>query len=183
MLKMQINSNATDQMKALMNKVDTFPNRIASAQQSALFRTADNLSKNLYNRFPASRYLDYEIATKGRLGFSLTITPAKNERTSNGSDAYIAAAVLLKGRKAYKVRGKRGNVMVLRPESVPPYPQYLMSAKIPRMQGRGEEIKSEARELIIKNIQYAIKRFGFDQTGGSSGLEDLPFIRTRGGGR
>lgn len=183
MLKMQINSNATNQMKALMNKVDTFPNRIASAQQSALYRTADNLSKNLYNRFPASRYLDYEIGTRGRLGFTLTITPGKGERTSTGADSYIAAAVLLKGRKAYRVRGKRGNLMVLRPESVPPYPKALRLANIPSMQGRGEEIKSEARQLIIKNLEYAIKRFGFGPRGGSGGLEDLPFIRTRAGGR
>lgn len=166
-----------------MDKVDTFPNRIASAQQSALFRTADNLAKDLYNRFPASRYLDYEISTRGNLGFSLTITPAKGERTSTGADSYIAAAVLLKGRKAYRVRGKRGNMMILRPASVPPYPKALRTANIPSMQGRGEEIRLEARQLIIKNLEYAIKRFGFDQRGGSSGLEDLPFIRTRAGGR
>lgn len=181
MLSINVNSNATRQMKALINKVDTFPNRIASAQQSALNRSANNLYANLYSRFPATKYLDMEISTRGNLGYSLKITPAKNMRTSTGADSYIAAAVLIKGRKAYKVRGKRGNVMILRPESVPPYPKALMSASIPRMAGREAEIKEEARRLIIENLQYTLKRFGFGPQGGTTGLTDLPYVRSRAG--
>lgn len=181
MLKININSNATKQMQVLINKVDTFPNRIASAQQSALNRTANTLGRDLYNRFPASRYLDMIISTRGDLGYSLKITPAKNMKTSTGADAYIAAAVLIKGRKAYRVKGKRGNVMVLRPESIPPYPRALMSANIPRMYGREAEIKQEARQLIIQNLEYTLKRFGFGPQGGTTGLADLPYIRSRAG--
>ena len=52
MLKMQINSNVTKQMEAIINKVDTFPNRVASAQQSALYRTANNIGQTLYKKYP-----------------------------------------------------------------------------------------------------------------------------------
>lgn len=166
-----------------MNKIETFPNRIASAQQSALYRSADNLAQNLYNRFPASRYLDYEISTRGHLGFSLKISPDKVSKTRNGAEAYIAAAVLLKGRREYGVAAVNGRYMRLRRESVPPYPPYLKSARIPRMPGHQDEIKREARELIIKNLEYAIKRFGFGPRGGSTGLQDLPYVRSRVGGR
>jgi hypothetical protein len=179
MLKMNINSNATRQMEALMNKIDTFPNRIASAQQSALYRTSNNLGQKLYNRFPASRYLDFVISTRGSLGYSLTITPMKNEKTSNGADAYIAASILLKGRKAYTVRGKRGNLMVLRDASVPPYPRVLRIASIPYSKGHSDEIKTEARNIIIQNLEFAVKRFGFGPLGGTSGLTDLPYVRSR----
>ena len=43
MLNMQVNSNATKQMESIISKLDTFPNRIASAQQSALTRSANQL--------------------------------------------------------------------------------------------------------------------------------------------
>lgn len=179
MLSININSNATRQMKTLINKVDTFPNRIASAQQSALHRSANSLYYDLYSRFLAAKYLDMEISARGNLGYSLKISPAKNMKTSTGVDAYIAAAVLIKGRKAYRVRGKRGNVMILRQESVPPYPKALMSANIPRMAGRESEIREAARQLIIKNLQYSLERFGFGPQGGTTGLSDLPYVRSR----
>ena len=183
MLKMQINSNATNQMQALIGKIESFPNRIASIQQSALYRSADNISQKLYRVYPASRYLGYVISASGPLGYKMTITPEKGMQTRNGADAYIAAAVLLKGRKAYRVKAKGNYKMVLRKESVPPYPKALFQADIPRMQGKSDEIKRDAREIIINNLEYAIKRFGFGPKGGSTGLSDLVTVRSRAGGR
>lgn len=180
---MKVNSNATNQMQALIGKIESFPNRIASIQQSALYRTADNISQKLYGLYPASRYLTYTISPSGPLGYKMTISPEKNAKTSSGSDAYIAAAVLLKGRRAYRVKAKGNYKMVLRPESVPPYPRALVSANIPSMHGKSEEISSDARRVIISNLEYAIKRFGFGPKGGSGGLSDLPYVRSRAGGR
>lgn len=183
MLKMQISSNATNQMQSIIAKIDSFPNRISSIQQSALHRSRDNLVLKLINTYPAALYLDYLIEKSGDLGYKMTITPDKTMKTSHGDNAYIAAVVFLKGRKAYDVRPKGKYKMVLRPESVPPYPKALEYARIPRMQGKSEEIKMEARNIIISNLEYAIKRFGFGPRGGSSGLADLPYVRSRAGGR
>lgn len=182
---MRISSNATKQMEAVINKIDTFPNRIASAQQSSLMRTASNISRNMYRKYPASRFLDYEISQSGNLGYKLTITPDKNMKTSTGAEAFIAVAVFLKGRKAYRVTS-RSNVdslnrgrMVLRKESVPPYPRFLLTADIPAMKGREYEFRQEVKEDIIKNIRYALGRFGFGPRGGASGLSDMPSVRSR----
>jgi len=179
MLKMTINSNATKQMEAVINKIDTFPNRVASAQQSALFRTANNLGQKLYKKYPASQYLEYTIAASGKLGYKLTITPTKTAKTSAGGDAYIAASVFLKGRKSYSVKAKGDYRMKLRKESVPPYPSALWDAKIPRMLGHEDELKRDAKEQIIKNLEYALGRFGFGPRGGATGIIDLPRVRSR----
>lgn len=183
MLNMQVSSKSTDQMQALIGKIESFPNRIESIQQSALYRTADNISQKLVGLYPASRYLTYTISPSGPLGYKMTIAPEKNTKTSSGSDAYIAASVLLKGRRAYRVKAKGNYKMVLRPESVPPYPKALITAQIPSMRGKSDEIKSDARRVIIANLEYAIKRFGFGPRGGSGGLSDLPYARSRAGGR
>lgn len=176
---MQINSNATKQMENVVAKIETFPNRIASIQQSALHRSGNTLHGKLTRKFPAAYYLNYEISISGNLGYRMTITPDKKARTSDGSSAYAAASVFLRGRKSYMVRAKTSRYMALREGSVPPYPAYLKQARIPRMAGRSEEIKREAREEIIKNLEYAIKRFGFGPRGGSGGLEDLRTVRVR----
>lgn len=179
MLKMQISSNATKQMESIINKIDTFPNRIASAQQSALYRTANNIGTNLARKYPASKYLEYTIATSGRLGYTMTISPSRGFRTANGADAYVAASVFLKGRKAYSVKAKGNYRMKLRRESVPPYPSGLWEAKIPKMAGHDDELKRTAREQILKNLEYALSRFGFGPRGGTTGVIDLPRVRSR----
>jgi hypothetical protein len=176
---MQINSNATKQMESIINKIDTFPNRIASAQQSALYRTASNIGTTLARKYPASRYLEYTIATSGKLGYTMTISPIRGGKTSSGSDAYIAASVFLKGRKSYSVKAKGNYRMKLRKESVPPYPSALWEANIPRMAGRDEELKFTAKAQIIKNLEYALARFGFGPRGGATGIIDLPRVRSR----
>jgi hypothetical protein len=179
MLKIQVNSNTTKQMEAILNKIDTFPNRIASAQQSALYRTANNIGQTLYKKYPASKYLDYTIAASGKLGYKMTIAPVRDVKTSGGDDAYIAASVFLKGRRAYTVAGKGRYKMRLRKESVPPFPALIAVASIPRMSGHEDELKREMKEQVIKNLQYALDRFGFGPRGGTTGLIDLPRVRSR----
>lgn len=181
-VSIKINSNATKQMEALINKVDTFPNRIASAQQSGLYRSIVNISSKLMQRYPAAKYLEYDISTSGRLGYKMTIIPDKNGLTSAGGDAHAAASVLLHGRKSYKVRPKRaGGMMILRDDSVPPYPRKLKEANIPAMKGKKKEIAADAKVIIINNLKYALGRFGFGPRGGATGLVDLSSVRSRAG--
>lgn len=162
-------------MQNILAKVDTFPNRIASIQQSALFRTGNNLNSKLSRKFPPAYYLNYEISISGKLGYRLTITPERGARTSTGSDSFIAATVFLRGRKSYMVYPRKGSALRLREGN----PEFIKYARIPKMKGHSEDIKREAREEIIKNLEYAIKRYGFGPRGGSAGLEDLPRIRGR----
>lgn len=176
---MKINSNATKQMESIIDKLEAFPNRIASAQQSALIRSSNNLAQNLYSRYPASQFLNYTISTSGKLGYKLTISPEKNGKSAHGGDSFIVASVFLKGRKSYRVKAKGNYKMVLRPESVPPYPRALRTANIPSMKGHENELKAEIRENVIKNLQYALSRFGFGPRGGAAGLVDMPRMRSR----
>jgi hypothetical protein len=177
MLKMQVNSNATKQMESVISKLDTFPNRIASAQQSALARSANQLVKQMEQRYRAAKYLQFKIDSSGPLGAKLTISPP-DQRNIN---TYWAAAILLKGRKGGQiVRAKRGGYMKLREQSViDGYPPYLKQFRMGKVQSQEQYIKYESRELIIKNIRYAVERFGFGPKGGAQGLEDLGSIRSR----
>ena len=177
MLKMQVNSNATKQMESVISKLDTFPNRIASAQQSALARSANQLVKQMEQRYRAAKHLQFRIDSSGVLGAKLTISPPDQANTN----AYWAATILLKGRKGGQiVRAKRGGYMKLRQESVMKgYPPYLQKFKMGKVESQEQYIKYESRVLIIKNIKYAIERFGFGPKGGAQGLEDLSTIRSR----
>lgn len=178
MLKMQINSNATKQMEALINKVDSFPNRIASIQQSALLRSQRTLIERLSRTHKGAKYIKFNITSSGDLGYKMTMTTPDEKNTS----AYYAALVVLKGRRGGKViKAKRGGLMALREESVSKgYPPYLKQANLGSIKSAEQEIKIKSKEIIIDNIRYAIQRFGFGPVGGAPrGLEDLPYIRSR----
>jgi hypothetical protein len=47
------------------------------------------------------------------------------------------------------------------------------------MAGHEDEIKMAIREQVLKNLQYALDRFGFGPRGGTAGLIDLPRVRSR----
>ena len=69
--------------------------------------------------------------------------------------------------------------MALRSESTPPYPKFLWTADIPSMVGHEQELKNEIKENVIKNLEYALSRFGFGPRGGATGLTDMPRMRSR----
>lgn len=183
-LKIQINSNATRQMQAVVNKIDTFPNRIASAQQSAMFRSINTIYTRLGRMSAAVYHIDFDIQESGPLGYKLTLKPPmKGKRSKAASNPYYAALVFIKGRPGGQLlRSKSGKMMKLRDESVAKgYPEYLREARLGAMPNNEQKIKMEMREAVLESLKYTLKRFGFGAQGGTAGLEDLPRIRTRAG--
>lgn len=176
-IKMRVNSNATKQMEALIAKVDTFPNRIASIQQSSLARSRSEIARKLQRMNAGAKYLEYDIQQSGVLGHKLTIGPPSGNRNKE----YYAAYNFIKGRPGGQiVRGKNGGYMKLRDESVRKgYPEYLREIKMAALPSHKAQIVLEMREIVLKNIEYSAKRFGFGPRGGSAGLEDLPMPRSR----
>jgi hypothetical protein len=47
------------------------------------------------------------------------------------------------------------------------------------MAGHEDELKRDAKSQIIKNLEYALSRFGFGPRGGATGIIDLPTVRSR----
>ena len=185
-VKIQINSNATKQMQNVINKLDSFPNRIASAQQSALVRSIPDVYTSLSRLSSAAYHIEYDIKESGPLGYKLTLSPPnKGKKTQDGSQAYYAVLMFIKGRPGGQIlRSRSGKMMKLRDESVRKgYPEYLRQAKLGSMPNNEDRIKRELRETVLKNIEYVLKRFGFGPQGGAAGLEDLPRIRSRSGGK
>lgn len=183
-VKIKINSNATKQMQAVISKIDTFPNRIASAQQSALIRSIPSIYTNLSRMSSAAYHIDFDIQESGPLGYTLTLkAPNKGRKSRDGSEAYYAVLMFIKGRPGGQIlRSNSGKMMKLRDESVRKgYPEYLRQVKLGSMPNNEDRIKRELRETVLRNIEYVLKRFGFGPRGGSSGLEDLPTIRSRAG--
>lgn len=180
MIKMQINSTATKQMTAIINKIDSFPNRIASAQQSSLSRSQRTLAKKISAQYPAGKYFRFEIQPSGNLGYKMTMTPS----VSQSSRDFIKAAVFLKGRTDYYVtpNGEAGSLMKLRAKSARPagpYPPYLHVAYIPKMKGHEEAVKKDIKEVILYDLKVVLARFGFGPKGGSTDLPDLKAVRSR----
>lgn len=183
-IKMQINSNATKQMQSVINKLDAFPNRIASAQQSAMYRSMGKIYERLGRISGAAFHLDMDIQESGPLGYKLAMKlPTKSKKNNDGSSAYYAALVFVKGRPGGQIlRNKSGKMMKLREESVRQgYPRYLKEARLGAMPNNEAKIKKEMREAVLESLSYTLKRFGFGPKGGAAGLEDLPRIRTRAG--
>lgn len=177
MLKIQVNSNATTQMQNVINKVGTYPNRIASAQISGIRRSEGQIIKELSSISKAAKYLKFEIRENGKLGARITLSPPGKENI----DSYYAAVTFITGRKGGKIiRSKSGKLMKLREESVRQgYPEYLRVAKLGALPSYKKEIKEISRYAVIESIQYALSRFGFGPRGGATGLEDLSSVRSR----
>lgn len=183
-IKIKINSNATKQMQAIINKIDTFPNRIASAQQSALIRSIPAIYTSLGRMSSAAYHIDFDIQQSGALGYKMTLKPPnKGRKSKDGNEAYYAVLMFIKGRPGGQIlRSRSGKMMKLRDESVRKgYPEYLRQVKLGSMPNNEEKIKREMRETVLKNLEYVLKRFGFGPRGGTAGLEDLPRIRSRAG--
>lgn len=178
MLNMRVNPQSVKQIQALIDKVDTYPNRIASMQQSALLRSQRQIVDVVSRNHKAAKYLNFKIDPIGILNYKMTIKPAD----ISDVNAYYASVILLGGRRGGKIiRARNANLMKLRPESVAAgYPKFLETAELGAIPSRRETVKFESRELIIKNIKYAAARFGFGPRGGApSGLGDLPTVRSR----
>jgi len=179
-IRMQINAGSFDALKRISNHIDTFPNRIASAQQSAMLETIRELGAKLMKHGMAARYLDYDVYQYGPVGLRLRIGPAKTDR--KGKDGYstkMATKVLLSGRRGGKVYRKEDSAFKLRKGSVQQgYPKYLSEFKLGRIPSKRDAIRKEAKELMINNLMKAYRRQGFGVRGGAQGI--TADIRPRG---
>lgn len=147
MLKIQINSNATSMLQNIINKVDTFPNMIASAQNRAINRTVDQAYGKMYRYGMGASYITMDVDTRGKLGAKIIVKPEGQKN----SKEYIAGSVFLEGRKGGKIiRPKAGKkAMKLRDKSVQEgYPQYLAKVKLKGMKGFKSEIKRDLADLF-----------------------------------
>lgn len=180
MIKVGVDQKSSSQLSNIIKKIDTFPNRIQSAQMSAMARSANDIDKKIKQRHKAAKYLTYSIQPQGKLGVQLRISAP----STGQSEGYWAAVIFLNGRKNYAVHPKRYSSMKLRKESVQKgYPQFLKYAVIPSKQGNKSSLKQQSRDIIIKNLQYAVKRFGFGARGGVGAMKDLKAPRTRSAAR
>lgn len=178
MLKVQINSNATSMLQNVINKVESFPNMIASAQNRAINRTIDEAYGKMYRYGMGAGYLTFDVDPRGALGAKITLKPEgqKNSRQ------YIAGSVFLDGRKGGKIIRPKGGkkFLKLRDESVQQgYPKYLKQVKLKGMKGFKSEIKRDLRDLLINELQTAVKQVGFGPRGGAPSGGDFRAIRQR----
>lgn len=179
MLKMQVNSNATSMLQNVINKVDSFPNMIASAQNRAIDRTIYQGYDKIFRYGMAGKYLDFDVQSRGALGSRIILKP----QGLPNSKEYIAASVFLNGRKGGKIiKPKPGKkALKLRDKSVQEgYPEFLSQVKLKGMKGFKSEIRRDLKDIFMKNIEDAVKEVGFGPRGGAprSG-QDFNRIKTR----
>lgn len=179
MYNMRINSNATTMLQNVINKVDSFPNMVASAQHRAIQRTISRGYDKMYRYGMAAAYLDMKVDYSGQLGAKITIKP---DGLPNSKE-YIAGSVFLKGRKGGKViKPKPGKKLLkLRDESVRQgYPEFLAQVKLKGMKGYKSEIRRDLAELFIYEVEQAVRDVGFGPRGGApSSGQDFNRMRVR----
>jgi ribosomal protein L34 len=180
-ISMRIDSGSFEALKRIRNHIDTFPNRIASAQYRAMLQSVSDLPTKLSRHGKAAWYLSYDIDTYGPVGMRLRIGPSKTDR--KGKDGYstrMATKVLLSGRRGGKKYSRaQGESYKLRKGSVQEgYPKFLKSFKLGKIPSKKNEIKKEARDIVLSNLMKEFRRQGFGARGGAQGIKaDIREIR------
>ena len=171
-VRMRVDAGSFEALKRIRNHIDTYPNRIASAQQSAMLETIRELGAKLMRHGNAAYYLDYDVYQYGPVGLRLRIGPSKTDR--KGKDGYstkMATKILLTGRRGGKVYRKAQGKFKLRPGSVQDgYPKYLSEFKLGRIQSKRDVITKDAKQLMIDNLMKAYRRQGFGVRGGAQNI-------------
>lgn len=173
-INIKIDAGVSEALKRIRNHIDTFPNRIASAQYRAIIKSVYDLPTKLSKFGNAAYYLSYDIDTYGPVGMKLRIGPSKTDRKGkNGYSTRIATKVLLSGRRGGKRYSKNeGEAYELRPGSVQDgYPQFLRSFKLGKIPSRKNEIKKEARDILLNNLMKEFRKQGFGARGGAQGIK------------
>lgn len=177
----QVNSNATNQLQNVINKINTYPNKIQSAQVMALNKTHKELIQKLSRISPNARHLHFSIVNVGTLGARVKVgVPPK----SRGKKSYYAALMFIKGRKSGKIiKPRKRKAMKLyadesrNKQNSSRYPEFLKSARQGAMPNNESVIKQTARELIIHNLKIALKRQGFGARGGAPSAPDMRYTK------
>lgn len=178
---MKIDAGSFEALKRIRNQIDTYPNRIATAQHRALLKTITDLRARLLKYGNAAYYLSIDIETFGPVGMKLRIGPSKTDR--KGKDGYstkTATKVLLTGRRGgKKYTRQNGKSYELRKGSVQEgYPKFLKSFKLGKIPSKKNEIRKEARDMIINNLMREFMKQGFGPRGGAQGVKsDIKSVR------
>ena len=183
MLKMTINRSASIQLETAAIYFDILPNRIASAQASAMESAKRRAESELVKFGKAAKYLSFSISKYGPIGVRMTVSPSKNRGTAgkHGRNVQIASAILLTGRKGGRIVKAKvpGGKMKVRPESVRQgYNAYYTSIELAPIQSKREQIKREMRKLVIQEISNKLKLIGIGARGGVTRTRDFSSIRS-----
>lgn len=180
-ISMKIDAGSFEALKRIRNHIDTFPNRIASAQYRAMIKSVYDLPTKLSRFGNAAYYLSYDIDTYGPVGMRLRIGPSKTDR--KGKDGYstrTATKVLLSGRRGGKryTRGEGQSYKLRQGSAQEGYPKFLRSFKLGKIPSKKNEIKKEARDIVLSNLMREFRRQGFGERGGATGIKsDIRGVR------
>lgn len=182
MLKMTVNKSASLQLETAAIYFDILPNRIASAQASAMESAKRKATSELTKFGKAAKYLSFSITRYGPVGVKMTVSPSKNRGRAGkyGKNVQIASAILLTGRKGGRiVKAKTaGGKMKVRPESVRQgYNAYYSAIELAPIQSKREQIKREMRKIVIQEISNKLKAIGIGARGGVTRTRDFGSVR------
>ena len=123
--------------------------------------------------------MDYDVYTYGPVGLKLKIGPSKvDKKGKNGYSTKMGTKILLSGRRGGRVVHAKNKKFKLRSESVQlGYPSHSTKFKIGAIRSKREDIKREARQLILDTLRKEYSKQGFGVRGGSSNITGD--IRTR----
>jgi len=179
---MQVDKSASVQLEIAAAYIDVLPNRIASAQSSAMESVKRKAPNELAKIAKAARHLDFAISKHGPVGIKMTVRPSK-KKGSGGKHGYnlqIATAVLLTGRRGGRiVRPKQAKAMKVRPQSVQKgYSPYYKLITLGPIRSRKKEIKDSLKKLVLGELRNKFKLIGIGARGGVSAKTDFSSTRS-----
>lgn len=182
MLKMSINRSATLQIEVAAAYAQTIPNRIASAQSSALESVKRKAPNELSKFGRAAKYLDISVSRFGSIGMKMTVSPSKKKGSAgkHGYNLQAATTVLLAGRRGGRiVTAKKAGAMKVRPESVQKgYSKFYRAITLAPIKSKKQEIKKYLRDMVLAELKAKLKIVGIGPRGGVTRSTDFSSVRS-----
>lgn len=179
MLRVSINKNASNQIIAASHYFDTFPNRIQSAQSSAINAVASEAPQELMKFGRAARHFEFITQKYGSVGIKLTMKPTT--RSASGPDGYnaaIGAAILLTGRRGgTRIRPKSGDSLKFRDGTFRGSNRFFKEARVSSIRSKRAEISRVMRDLVTRNLNSKLKAVGFGARGGVPTGSDFSSVK------
>lgn len=181
MLKVTVNSKATDQILAAAVYFDIFPNRVQSAQGAAITATAHEAPAALLKFGRAAKHFEFISQKYGKAGMKLTMIPTKQRGSGpDGYNASIGAAILLTGRRGgSKIRPKRRDALAFRDGTFRGSAGIYKEATVSTIRSKRREISQTMKQIMVKNLSAKLKTMGFGPKGGVSATGDISGISRR----
>jgi hypothetical protein len=180
-LKVSINSKATDQIYAAAVYFDIFPNRVQAAQSAAITAVAHEAPAALLKFGRAAKHFEFISQKYGKAGMKLTMIPTRQKGSGpNGYNASIGAAILLTGRRGgTKIRPKRRDALAFRDGTFRGSAGIYKEATVSTIRSKKREISQTMRQLMLRNLSATLKTMGFGAKGGVSANSDISGISRR----